>query len=108
MDFFKYIHAVGTGVKGNRDLAQDEAKDMMEQVLKQSVYGEQIAAFLLGWRLKPETTEEFRGVVEACDMFVKKTAVPNSIELGGDRTSYRLEMAPERVGYVPLSQDCYS
>ncbi|DAB27351.1 MAG: glycosyl transferase [Sulfurimonas sp. RIFOXYD12_FULL_33_39] len=82
MDFFKYIHAVGTGVKGNRDLAQDEAKDMMEQVLKQSVYGEQIAAFLLGWRLKPETTEEFRGVVEACDMFVKKTAVPNSIELG--------------------------
>lgn len=82
MDFFKYIHAVGTGVKGNRDLTQDEAKDMMQQVLKQSVYGEQIAAFLLGWRLKPETADEFRGVVEACDMFVQKRAVPNSIELG--------------------------
>lgn len=82
MDFFKYIHAVGTGEKGNRDLTLQEAKDMMEQVLKQEVYPEQVAAFLLGWRLKPETTDEFRGVVEACDGFVKKTPVANSLELG--------------------------
>lgn len=82
MDFFKYIHAVGTGEKGNRDLTLQEAKDMMEQVLKQEVYPEQVAAFLLGWRLKPETTDEFRGVVEACDGFIKKTPVANSLELG--------------------------
>lgn len=82
MDFFKYIHAVGTGVKGNRDLTLAESKEMMESVLKQEVHGEQIAAFLLGWRLKPETTDEFRGVVEACDSFIKKTTVPNTIELG--------------------------
>lgn len=82
MDFFKYIHAVGTGVKGNRDLSFEEAKDMMEQVLKQSVPSEQIAAFLLGWRLKPETTDEFSGAVAACDEMVQKTTVPNSIELG--------------------------
>lgn len=82
MDFFKYIHAVGTGEKGNRDLTLQEAKDMMEQVLKQEVYPEQVAAFLLGWRLKPETTDEFRGVVEACDGFVKKTPIANSLELG--------------------------
>ncbi|MBS4069533.1 MAG: glycosyl transferase [Sulfurimonas sp.] len=82
MDFFKYIHAVGTGVKGNRDLTLQESKEMMEAVLKQEVHSEQIAAFLLGWRLKPETTDEFRGVVEACDGFIKKTLVPNSLELG--------------------------
>lgn len=82
MDFFKYIHAVGTGEKGNCDLTLQEAKDMMEQVLKQEVYSEQVAAFLLGWRLKPETTDEFRGVVEACDGFVKKTPIANSLELG--------------------------
>lgn len=82
MDFFKYIHAVGTGEKGNRDLTFQEAKDMMEQVLKRSAYDEQIAAFLLGWRLKPETVDEFKGVVEACDGFIQKKAVPNSIELG--------------------------
>ncbi|MEA2090936.1 MAG: glycosyl transferase, partial [Campylobacterota bacterium] len=63
MDFFKYIHAVGTGPKGNRDLSFEESKDMMEQILNQSIPSEQAAAFLLGWRLKPETTTEFRGAI---------------------------------------------
>ncbi len=82
MDFFKYIHAVGTGVKGNRDLTFDESIDMMTQILKQSIPSEQISAFLLGWRLKPETVDEFRGAVEACDKYIKKIEVCNSIELG--------------------------
>ena len=82
MDFFKYIHAVGTGSKGNRDLSFEESQDMMEQILNQSIPSEQAAAFLLGWRLKPETTTEFRGVLEACDKYIKKTTVANSIELG--------------------------
>ena len=82
MDFFKYIHAVGTGPKGNRDLSFDEAKDMMHQILDQSVPTEQIAAFLLGWRLKPETIEEFRGAIAACDSEIIKTRVENSLELG--------------------------
>ncbi|WP_297486156.1 glycosyl transferase [Sulfurimonas sp.] len=82
MDFFKYIHAVGTGVKGNRDLSFEESKDMMTQILDQSVPNEQIAAFLLGWRLKPETIEEFRGALAACDANIQRSEVKNSIELG--------------------------
>jgi anthranilate phosphoribosyltransferase len=82
MDFFKYIHAVGTGPKGNRDLSYDESVDMMQQILQQNIPSEQIAAFLLGWRLKPETTDEFKGAVDACDKFIQKTIVKNSIELG--------------------------
>lgn len=82
MEFSKYIKAVGTGPKGNRDLSFDESKDMMTQILNQSVHGEQIAAFLLGWRLKPETVEEFRGSLSACDSFVKQEQIKNSIELG--------------------------
>jgi len=82
MGFHKYIHAVGTGPKGNRDLSFLESKDMMQQILNQSIYTEQIAAFLLGWRLKPETIEEFRGAIEACDSLIRKTTVDNSIELG--------------------------
>ena len=82
MDFFKYIHAVGTGPKGNRDLSFNEAKDMMTQMLDQSVPSEQIAAFLLGWRLKPETNEEFRGALAACDENILRSEVKNSIELG--------------------------
>ena len=82
MDFFNYIHAVGTGLKGNRDLSFEESKDMMTQILDQSVPNEQIAAFLLGWRLKPETIEEFHGALAACDVNIKKSEVNNSIELG--------------------------
>jgi anthranilate phosphoribosyltransferase len=82
MDFFNYIHAVGTGVKSNRDLSFEESKDMMEQILNQSVPTEQIAAFLLGWRLKPETNTEFRGAIEVCDKYIKKEHVENSLELG--------------------------
>ena len=82
MDFFKYIHAVGTGPKGNRDLSFEESKDMMQQILNQSIPNEQAAAFLLGWRLKPETVTEFRGAVEACDEYIQRTTVENSIELG--------------------------
>ncbi len=82
MDFFKYIHAVGTGPKGNRDLSFDESVDMMHQILNQSVPSEQIAAFLLGWRLKPETTEEFRGAIAASDTYMTKTKIEHSIELG--------------------------
>ena len=82
MDFFKYIHAVGTGPKSNRDLSFEEAKDMMQQVLNQEVYPEQIAAFLLGWRLKPETIEEFKGALEACNEEIAYTPVENSLELG--------------------------
>ena len=82
MDFSKYIHAVGTGPKSNRDLSFEEAEDMMSQILDQSVYSEQIAAFLLGWRLKPETIEEFRGAITACDARTNFTPVENSLELG--------------------------
>ena len=82
MDFFKYIHAVGTGVKGNRDLSFDESKDMMRQILNQEIHSEQISAFLLGWRLKPETITEFRGAIEACDEFINPITIPNSLELG--------------------------
>jgi len=82
MDFNKYIHAVGTGPKGNRDLSFEESKDMMKQMLDKSIYNEQIAAFLLGWRLKPETIEEFRGAISACDSYITKNKIENSIELG--------------------------
>ncbi len=82
MTFSKYLHAVGTGPKGNRDLTHEEAKDMMTQILEQSVPSEQIAAFLLGWRLKPETNDEFRGALEACDAKMKHSKVENSLELG--------------------------
>ncbi|OIP53382.1 MAG: glycosyl transferase [Helicobacteraceae bacterium CG2_30_36_10] len=82
MDFHKYIHAVGTGIKANRDLSFEESKDMMHQILDRSAHSEQISAFLLGWRLKPETTEEFKGAIAACDSYISPQTIENSLELG--------------------------
>ncbi len=82
MDFHSYIHAVGTGHKGNRDLSFEESEEMMRQLLERKAYDEQIAAFLLGWRIKPETTEEFKGALHACDSYISPVTVENSIELG--------------------------
>jgi anthranilate phosphoribosyltransferase len=81
-DFLKYIKAVGTGIKHNRDLSKNEAYDAMSQILSGQVSNEVIGAFLLGWRVKSETSEEFIGAVEAFDNFTKKCHIPNSIELG--------------------------
>lgn len=82
MSFSQYIKAVGTGPKGNKDLSYEQSQDMMQQLLSGKLYNEQIAAFLLGWRLKPETIEEFQGALQACDSYTLQTKVPNSIELG--------------------------
>ena len=82
MDFFNYIKAVGTGPKGNRNLCEVEIIDAMEQILEQKVFPEQITAFLLGWRLQEETNEEMRGALKSFAKYMKKTTVPNSIEMG--------------------------
>ena len=81
-DFQTYIKAVGTGPKGNKDLDFAQAEDMMTQLLSTNIYPESITAFLLGWRLKPETIEEFCGALQALDKQTIQTKVDNSIELG--------------------------
>ncbi len=80
--FHPYIKAVGTGHKHNRDLAQEEMKMAMSMILKQEASPEQIAAFLLGWRIKPESVEEFKGALSAFDDFINYHDIPDSIELG--------------------------
>ena len=81
-NFTKYIKAVGTGKKHNHDLTQNEMCDAMNMILNQEIFPEQLSAFLLGWRLKPETTDEFKGVLDSFDNFIKRTKIENSIELG--------------------------
>ncbi len=81
-NFIKFIKAVGTGSKHNHDLTQLDMEEVMCMMLNSEVYPEQISAFLLGWRLKPETSEEFIGAINAFDKFIIKKEIKNSIELG--------------------------
>ena len=82
MGFHSYIRAVGTGPKSNRELTKIETIDAIESILNQNVHSEQIAAFLLGWRVRLETIEELKTTFEVCDKYIKRVKIPNSIELG--------------------------
>ena len=82
MNFKKYIKAVGTGVKGNRDLSKDEVFDATENILLNRATQAQIGAFLIGWRTKLETNEELSGAIEALRKYIKFKKVEDSIELG--------------------------
>ena len=81
-DFHKYIKAVGTGSKHNYDLEVEDMQEAMSLILQKEAFAEQISAFLLGWRMKPETTDEFIGALNAFDKFVAKIDIKDSIELG--------------------------
>ncbi len=80
--FIDYIKCVGTGAKHNRDLTYEEMRDAMHRMLNGSASPEQTAAFLLGWRLKPESVEEFRAALEAIDETSETFPVENGLELG--------------------------
>ncbi len=63
--FLEYVKAVGTGPKGNYDLDEEQTKDAFELILKRAVPDEIIGAYLIGLRVKKETTEELKGAMEA-------------------------------------------
>ncbi len=82
MSFKKYIKAVGTGPKGNRELEQDEIIDAIKLILNRDVTDAQIGAFLVAWRTKFETIGELKGTVKALKSFMTPKKVEDSMELG--------------------------
>jgi anthranilate phosphoribosyltransferase len=82
MNFKKYIKAVGTGPKGNKDLSIEEIADAIEQILLNKATPAQIGAFLIAWRTKLETNDELKGTVLALKKFMKFKKIEDSIELG--------------------------
>ena len=81
-EFLPYLKCVGTGPKRNRDLSKEEMKIIMRAFLNQEVVPEQVAAFLLGWRVKGESIEEFAGAIEVFDEFITHVPLENTIEFG--------------------------
>jgi len=81
-EFLPYLKYVGTGPKRNRDLTKEEMKIVISAFLKNKVVPEQVAAFLLGWRVKGESLDEFAGAIEVFDEFVRHAPLENSVEFG--------------------------
>lgn len=81
-EFLPYLKTVGTGPKRNREMTRDEIKIVIRAMLKQEIIPEQVSAFILGWRVRGESIEEFAGAIEVFDEFVKQEPLENSIEFG--------------------------
>lgn len=82
MSFFKYIKAVATGPKSNRDLSFEEIQEAIEQILEQKCESEQAAAFLMCLRVKLESDDELKGTLKAFDKYIKRDNLAQSVELG--------------------------
>ncbi|MGB3750908.1 MAG: glycosyl transferase [Arcobacteraceae bacterium] len=82
MNFKKYIKAVGTGIKGNRELESDEVIDATCSILENKATAAQVGAFLVGWRTKLETNNELRACIKALKKYMKFQKIENSLELG--------------------------
>ncbi len=65
MAIAKYIKEIGRGKEGARSLNEDQAHDLMSQVLDGTVSDLEIGAFALAMRIKGESTLELAGFLRA-------------------------------------------
>ncbi|WP_418185023.1 glycosyl transferase [Aliarcobacter vitoriensis] len=82
MEFKKFIKAVGTGPKGNKDLTLEETQRVIEMILNRDLSDAQIGAFLIAWRTRLETNEELKGCINTLDSFIHKKEIKDSMVLG--------------------------
>jgi anthranilate phosphoribosyltransferase len=60
-----YLKRIATGPEMSRDLAREEARDGMELILRNAVDQVQAAVFLIALRMKRESDDENRGILDA-------------------------------------------
>ena len=65
MSIATYIKEIGRGKEGARALTQEQAHDLMSQVLDGRVTDLEIGAFAIAMRIKGETTDELAGFLQA-------------------------------------------
>lgn len=65
MGIAAYIKEIGRGKEGARPLSEDQAHDLLSQVLDARVTDLEIGAFALAMRIKGETADELKGFMRA-------------------------------------------
>ena len=77
MNFLTIIKAVGTGIKGNRDLSSKEMEFAIKSILNQDAAPAQIGAFLVGLRIKLESDIELLSAYETLKKSIQKEFIPD-------------------------------
>ena len=65
MTIAHHIREIGRGKDGARSLGQEQAYDLMSQVLDRSVSDLEIGAFAMAMRIKGESVPELAGFLQA-------------------------------------------
>ncbi|GIQ70162.1 anthranilate phosphoribosyltransferase [Xylanibacillus composti] len=79
-----WIKAVGTGKRGSRDLAYDEAVQVARLIATNHASDVQIAAFLMALRMKGESDDEIMALVDVFREYaIPFRKFPNSINCAG-------------------------
>ncbi|HEX5722125.1 MAG TPA: anthranilate phosphoribosyltransferase [Acidimicrobiia bacterium] len=81
------------------DLSRDEARLAMEAVMNGEATSAQIAALIVAWRMKGETTDEMTGMTEA----IRAAAVPIQGHLDRDRLVDLVGTGGDRAGTFNIS-----
>ena len=71
-----YLKRVASGPTKSKDLSLEEARDGMEMILRRQISDVQSGAFLIALRMKRESDDEHRGVLEALRAATQSVTVP--------------------------------
>ncbi len=84
------IQKVATGPEYSKDLEYEEALETMEFILSGKADPVQVGIFLIALRMKRETKEENRGILQAIKNFAPKVVadIPNLIDLSDPYSGY--------------------
>ncbi len=70
------IQKVATGPEYSKDLSREEARAAMAEILAGRAHPVQAGVFLIALRMKRETLEEFKGLLEALRAVVREATAP--------------------------------
>lgn len=88
-----------TRLSARTDLNQDEAREAMTAVMAGEATAAQIAALIVAWRMKGETTEEMTGMTEA----IREAAVPVDAAAVRDQLVDLVGTGGDRAGTFNIS-----
>ena len=102
-----YLKKIATGPHMSKDLTLEEAKDGMRLILNKEVHDVQAGVFLVALRMKRETDDENRGVLEALREATHSviTPIPELAEIADPYDGFKRHI-PTSPFLAPLLAEC--
>ncbi|MEE9319619.1 MAG: anthranilate phosphoribosyltransferase [Granulosicoccus sp.] len=101
------IQRVATGPELSKNISYDEARAMMHALLDQSIDPVQAGVFLIGLRMKRETEDEVRGILDALrDKTIQATASVSDVVVISDPYNGFNRSLPGSLFVLPVLAAC--